>query len=68
MLKGMVGEQGEKLDKLEDLVYRLMHRNRVGVEDVEYQDSTLASSFDTNTTKEDGEKNVDIYSSSISSI
>lgn len=28
-LEGMVGAQNEKLDKLEDLVYRVIHRSRV---------------------------------------
>jgi hypothetical protein len=32
-LEKMVLSQHEKLDKLEDLVYRVMHRDRVGVED-----------------------------------
>ncbi|KAE8444943.1 hypothetical protein EG329_014070 [Mollisiaceae sp. DMI_Dod_QoI] len=40
-LESMAYAQHEKLDKLEDLVYRLMHRNRVRTEDSGYQDSTV---------------------------
>lgn len=38
-LESMAYAQHDKLDKLEDLVYRLMHRNRVRTEDSGYQDS-----------------------------
>ncbi|CZR68308.1 uncharacterized protein PAC_18207 [Phialocephala subalpina] len=54
-LEKLASAQHEKLDKLEDLVYRLMHRNRVRVDtsDSGFQDSSIHETDASTTTRED---------------